>query len=321
MARSRHKIIILIVLVGLIVFNKPLLVTASDHFVPKSEGEVWEKEIKLTPEKQSYVVLIQMRAFAQYHVSVSIDRFSDISVDISASYIFKCRYSTRAEPKINNEPFGERGELFFHDGESISFLLNSTVHLIVNTIKVAFNDFHSTKEFPTEGFHGKITIKMVSLGMTDNSWYRTVIKLNQTIPAFTFSLGGVIYDTDALDIGYGAKAQIHVSSSLESTSSISINTSEFTQLRNYSDFSYMEINPGGDQHQDFTLYNSQGDMQGDVTFSVELINHSAKFIGNLTVYFLQRALYFPNFGLNVFTMTFAIVILLLLKRKKASSCD
>ncbi|MHA2294021.1 MAG: hypothetical protein ACXACK_17820 [Candidatus Hodarchaeales archaeon] len=269
-----------LVLVFCVASYKVISVTGVGYsFVPSVEGEVWEKEIKITSSEERFVGFIQMRALAIYQIKISIDEVND-------DYCLRVRYEHPPNHSVYNiRQDRESHEVMINDGEFILFALTSNVYLEASSIIVDYDPRkNSNKTFPTGGFSGKIVITVDTIGLADNSWYRSEVKLSQNTSSYNFRLDAfIVTNANIKKIGYGAKVKLVVNSSIQSNGSFNISTNS-----KYANFSSMVILPGTEQEQIFFLYNDLGDALADVPISVELQNDSAVAFGKITVYFLQQ---------------------------------
>ncbi len=276
-------------------------------FIPQNEGETWQGEFTLTSSKPRHSTLIQMRAFSRYNVSISI-------TETVNRYNLTCWYNSPPFHSVNDQWNNTPIKNIFKDGETLSFSLTADVHMECSEVIVRFDSHLNSEGIPAEGLTGTIWIYVETLGLADNSWYRTEICLNQTIPSFTFELYASIWvDAHETPIGRGAKIKLVVNSSHQSTSDLRVYGSGATNMTS------MEISPGTLQKQVFELYNDHGDYASDVPITVELQNTSAEGYGNLSVIFLEKGTpvrmgFGYEFILNVCGLI--AIITLITKRKR-----
>ncbi|MHA2226424.1 MAG: hypothetical protein ACXAC8_14540 [Candidatus Hodarchaeales archaeon] len=301
-----RKNCLILVLIFCVASNKAIsVIGVVNRFVPSVEGEVWEKEFKITSSDENFVAMIQMRALAIYQVNFRIDEVND-------DYSLRCIYYHPPNDSVYNiKQDREKHEVTINDGDFILFSLTSNVHLEASHITVDYDPRkNSNKTFPIGGFSGKIVITVDTIGLADNSWYRTEIKLNQNTSSFDFILDTfTAINAEIRPIGYGAKVNLVVNSSIQSNGSFQISTNS-----KYANFSSMVILPGTEQEQTFFLYNDLGDALAEVPISVGLQNDSAVIFGKITVYFLQKGTpVSADFGYNLIEIVVLMIFMIKLR--------
>ncbi|MHA2245037.1 MAG: hypothetical protein ACXADY_08715 [Candidatus Hodarchaeales archaeon] len=319
MDNNKWMITINMILIFLLILN-PISIQATifvqEHFSPTTTGEIWEHLFSLdsTDNFQAY---FQIGAFAKYHVTINLD-----SVD-AAPYSVSGLFTVPPNHSLNNNPaikIRKTERFSLTDGEEISFIVTSSIHLGMAYVYLTFDDDYP---IPSNGISGKLTVQVIDLGLQDNSLYRTEFRLNPNQSSFDFEFEPIILiDAKLITYGHGAELKAVVSSSANSTGEVLLNVSDsFKEIysQKITTLQPMNIRPGTTLEQIFTQNNDEYDSFIHVPFSLSLINTSAEASGNLTIYLHELGHYSTEAGSLGMILGFFCIVVIVRKRSKKKS--
>lgn len=288
-------------------------------FNPSTSGETWEQTFHLADLGDHVTVYLQEGAFAQYNITIWLDL-----VETTQSFI-RCRYEYPPLHSVNNNPnFIDQSSQRFYvaDGESISFVASSSIHLGSPNVRIQFDQFNSSDNFPSDGLSGKIRVQVLELGLRDNSLYRTTFQLGSNQTAFDSQFDVMIIKDGVLtSYGVGAELKVVIESAPNSTGAVLFNVSNTfydiyrSPRMNHHEYTTLQpllTPPGTIQEQNFLVYNDEGDSLVYLPFALSLVNQTAEAFGNLTLYLLEMGSTPPNpFAPPIWILFASIGIILL----------
>ncbi|MFX1536736.1 MAG: hypothetical protein ACFFDI_21165 [Promethearchaeota archaeon] len=285
----------------------------SDKVLSVTENnDILEEEFILTPGKNYFLYPMDLNAGSIYEATIKIN-------PITNDYKIYCRFSYPCNNWVNGEsPQEYRQEYIINDGENITEIMTSDIEYDNTQIYIRYDD-SNTKEIPTDGISGKLTIRIQQEGVKDSSIFKSKIILNENLNSIKFGIphfsGSTIYC-----LGNGTIIKMEITNSNESTTSIIVDSNQTFYSNEWegSNFTMMTIDKGVTQSQIITVNDFCTDVLENYEFYIEMTNISATANGELAIYVVKwgvtGGIGFSE-GLLEITMIFVVTVLII-KRKR-----